>query len=176
MGSTKDLKDVYVANRAAEIQTIASSLGIQIMHVPTETNPADLLSRSCGTNKLKSSIWQHGPEWLTTQHYPEQTHMPVATNELVVEINPVNPIPPVLDLERISSYTRAINIMSKALSFTKSSADPLLKLVMQEQRLHCNSIYAHLSNPRINVSIDIKNTIRDLDLHLIDNVIRPKVD
>ena len=174
MGSTKDIKDVYVANRVAEIQTIVSSLGIRILHVPTETNPADLLSCGCNTNKLKSSIWQHGPEWLTAQHYPEQTHMHVATNELVVEIIPVNPIPPVLDLERISSYTRAINIIPKVLSFTKSSADPLRKLVMQEQRLHCNSIYTHLTNPRISVNIDIKNTIKDLDLHLIDNVIRAK--
>ena len=170
---SKDIKDVYVANRVAEIQTLTSSLGILIMHVPTETNPADLLSRGCTTNKLKSSIWQHGSEWLTTKHYPEQTHMHVATNELVAEINPVNPGPPVLDLERISSYTRAINIMTKVLSFTKSSNDPLLKLVMQEQRLHCNSTYSYLSNPRINVSID-KNTIRDLDLHLIDNIIRAK--
>ena len=85
--STKDIKDVYIANRVAEIQTLTSSLGILIMHVPTESNPADLLSRGCTTNKLKSSIWQHGPEWLTTQHYPEQTHIHVATNELVVEIN-----------------------------------------------------------------------------------------
>ena len=100
--------------------------------------------------------------------------MHVATNELVLEINPVNSIPPVLDLERISSYTRAINIMSKVLSFAKSLADPLLKLVMQEQQLHCNSIYSHLTNPKINVNIDIKNTIKDLNLHLIDNVIRAK--
>ena len=172
--STKDIKDVYVANRVAEIQTLTSLLRILIMHVPTESNPADLLSRGCTTNKLKSSIWQHGPEWLTTQHYPEQTHIHVATNELVVEIKPVNPVPPLLDLERISSYTRAINIMTNVLSFTKSFHDPLLKLVMQEQRLHCNSIYTYLSTPRINVSIGIKNTIRDLDLHLIDNVIRAK--
>ena len=100
--------------------------------------------------------------------------MHVATNELVVVINPVNPIPPILDLERISSYNRAINIMSKVLSFIKSSADPLLKLVMQEQCLRCNSIYSHLANPRINVNIDVKNTIKDLDLHLIDDVIRAK--
>ena len=59
--------------------------------------------------------------------------------------------------------------MTKVLSFTKSSSDPLLKLVMQEQKLH-----SYLSNPRINVSIDIKNTIRNLDLHLINNVIRAK--
>ena len=108
MCSTKDIKDVYVANRVAEIQTLTSSLGILIINVPIEYNPADLLSRGCTTNKLKSSIWQHGPGWLTTQHYPEQTHMHVATNELVIEINPVNPVPPVLDLERIRSYTRAM--------------------------------------------------------------------
>ena len=64
--------------------------------------------------------------------------------------------------------------MSKIVSFIKSSADPLLKLVMQEQHLHCNSIYSHLANPRINVTIDVKNTIRDLDLHLIDGVIKAK--
>ena len=162
--SNKDLKDVYVAYHVAEIQTLASSLGILIMHVPTESNPADLLSRSCTTN-TQSSIWPHGMEWLTNQHYPEQTHIHVATNELVVEINPVNPVPPVLDLDRISSYTGVINIMSKVLSFTNSSSDPLLKLVMQEQKLYFNSIYSHLSrpNPRINVSIglDVKNTIKD---------------
>ena len=64
--------------------------------------------------------------------------------------------------------------MSRILSFIKSSADPLIKLVIQEQRLHCNSIYSHLANPRINVTIDVKNTIRDLDLHLIDGVIKAK--
>ena len=55
VSSTKDIKDVYVANRIAEIQSLTISLGIQIMHVPTETNPADLLSRCSTTNKLKSS-------------------------------------------------------------------------------------------------------------------------
>ena len=174
VSSTKDIKDVYVANHVAEIQTLSFSLGIQIMHVPTETNPADLLSRGSTTNKLKSSIWQHGTEWLSTQHYPEQTHIYVVTSELVVEINPVNPIPPVLDLERISSYSRAINIMSRILRFIKSSADPLLKLIMQEQRLHCNSIYSHLTNPRINITIDVKNTIKDLNLHLVNGVIKAK--
>ena len=37
-------------------------------------------------------------------------------------------------------------------------ADPLLKLVMQEQRLHCNSIFTYLANPRINVTVDVKKT------------------
>ena len=57
VSSTKDIKDIYVANRVAEIQTLTISLVIQIMHVPTETNPADLLSRGGTTNKLKNSIW-----------------------------------------------------------------------------------------------------------------------
>ena len=147
VSSTKDIKDVYVANCIAEIQSLSVSLGIQIIHVPTETNPVDLL--------LKSSIWQHGPKWLSTQNYPEQTHLHVAPNELLAEINPVNPVPPVLDLEMISSYSRVVDIMSRILSFIKSSADPLLKLVIQEQQLHCNSIYSHLVNPRVNVTIDV---------------------
>ena len=50
----------------------------------------------------------------------------------------------------------------------------MIKLVIQEQRLYCNSIYSHLTNPRINVTLDVKNTIRDLDLHLIDGVIKAK--
>ena len=174
VSSTKDIRDVYVANRVAEIQSLSFSLGIQIHHVPTETNPADLLSCARATNKLKSSIWQHGPEWLSTQNYPEQTSIHVATNELLIEINAVNPVPPVLDLERISSYPRAVNIMSRILSFIKSSADPLMKLGIQEQRLHCNSIYSHLINPMINVTIDVKSSIRDIDLHLIDGVIKAK--
>ena len=57
ISGTKDIKDIYVANRVAEIQTLVTSLGIQIMHVPTETNPADLLSCGSTTNKLKTSIW-----------------------------------------------------------------------------------------------------------------------
>ena len=101
VSSNSDSKDVYVANGVAEIQTLVSSLQISIMHVLTESNPADLLSRGCITSKLKSCIWQHGPDWLTTQHYPEQTHLNVAINELVVEINPINPVPPVLNLDRI---------------------------------------------------------------------------
>ena len=62
--------------------------------------------------------------------------------------------------------------MTRVLSFAKSSNDPLLSLVMQEQRLYCNSIYSHLVNPKINVSIDVRITIKDLDLRLINNVIR----
>ena len=45
VSSSKDIKDIYVANCIAEIQSLTISLGIHIMHVPTETNPADLLSR-----------------------------------------------------------------------------------------------------------------------------------
>ena len=62
--------------------------------------------------------------------------------------------------------------MSRILRFIKSSADPLIELIIQEQQLHCNSIYSHLTNPRINVTIDVRNTIQDLDLHLIDGVIK----
>ena len=61
INSEKELKDVYVANRVAEIQTLVIFSGITVNYVPTSDNPADLVSRECTVNKLKSSNWTHGP-------------------------------------------------------------------------------------------------------------------
>ena len=115
--SDKDLNDVYLANRVAKIQVLTVDLGIQLLYVPTTENPADLLSRGCSVEKLKSSNWMHGPDWLITREYPNQDTNKVVVNELVVEINPVAPIPPILDLSRFSKFTKVIRVMSKILQF-----------------------------------------------------------
>ena len=70
--SYKELKDVYVANRVAEIQTLVISLGITVNYVPTYDNPTDLVSRGCTVNKIKSSNQMQGPAWLLTQECPKQ--------------------------------------------------------------------------------------------------------
>ena len=94
INSDKELKDIYVANRVAEIQTIVISLGTVINYIPTNDNPVDLVSRGCTVNKLKSSNWMHCPVWLTTQEYLNQDNEVVIVQELTVEINPINPGPP----------------------------------------------------------------------------------
>ena len=42
--SDKDIKDVYVANRIAEVKTLITRHNVNVMYVPTKANPADYLS------------------------------------------------------------------------------------------------------------------------------------
>ena len=174
--SDKDIKDVYVANRTAEVKTLITQHQVKVMYVPTKDNPADYLSRGCTSNQLKSNNWLYGPSWLLTHEFPEQTSMNVVVNELTVEINPIHPIQPLIDLTKFSSYIRVVRIMAKVLEFCQSPANPFEKLVRQEQLLHCTSIsiHAHLTNNRVNVNVEVKTTIKQLNLYLENDTIRSK--
>ena len=171
--SDRDIKDLYVANRTAEIKTLINQHQVRVMYVPTKDNPADYLSRGCTSKQLKSSNWLHGPSWLLTREFPEQTNTNIVVNELTVEINPVHPL---IDLTKFSLYTRVglLRIMIRVLEFCQSPANPFEKLVRQEQLLHCTSIHAHLTNSRTKVNVEVKTTIKQLNLHLINDVIRAK--
>ena len=115
INSDKELKDVYVANRVAEIQTIVISLGINVHYVPTSDNPADSVPRNCTTNKLNSSNWMHGPDWPIIKEYSNQDSEVDIVNELTVEMNPIDPVPPIINLTRHSTYTKAERIMYRVL-------------------------------------------------------------
>ena len=170
----RDIKDVYVANRTAEIKTLINQHKVKVMYVPTKDNPANYLSRGCTSKQLKSSNWLHGPSWLLTCEFPEQTNTNVVVNEITVEINPIHPVHPLIDLTKFSSYIRVVRIMTRVLEFCQSPANPFEKLVRQEQLLHCTSIHAYLTNPRINVNVEFKTTIKQLNLYLENNIIRAK--
>ena len=115
----------------------------------------------------------HGSTWLLTQEYPKKDNAEVVVVQgLTVEINPINPVPPVIDLTRYSKFVKAERVMLRVLQFLKLNLNPFVKLISQEQKLHCNSIYFYLVNPNINVSLEVKNTIRDLNLILHNNVIK----
>ena len=172
--SDKDIKDVYVANRIAEVKTLITRHNVNVMYVPTKDNLADYLSRGCISTQLKSSNWLHGPSWLLTGNYPEQSNVEVVVKELTVEVNPIHPIQPLIDLTRYSSLTRVVRIMTKVLEFCQSPANPFEKLVRQEQLLHCTSIHAHLNNPRVKVNVEVKTTIKQLSLYLVNDTIRSK--
>ena len=146
--SDKDIKDVSVANRTAEVKTLITLYQVNVMYVPTKDNPVHYLSRGCTSNQLKSSNWLHGPSWLLTRSFPEQSNVNVVVNELTVEVNPIHPIKPLVDLTKYSSFIRVVRIMTKILEFCHSPANPFEKLVRREQLLHCTSIHAHLNNNR----------------------------
>ena len=115
---------------------------------------------------MKSSNWLQGPSWLLIREFPEQSNINIVVNELIVEINPIHPIPPLIDLTKFSSFLRVLRIMTRVLEFCQSPSNPFEKLVRQEQLLHCNSIHAHLTNSRVNVNIEVKTTIKQLNLYL----------
>ncbi|XP_037928917.1 uncharacterized protein LOC119663378, partial [Teleopsis dalmanni] len=52
----------FVGNRVAEIQDITANG--QWRHVPTQSNPADVVSRGCNIRQLSESCWFTGPEFL----------------------------------------------------------------------------------------------------------------
>lgn len=53
----------FVHNRVQDILTLTTDCDWR--HVPTDTNPADLLSRGIVPNELKAAeSWWHGPKWL----------------------------------------------------------------------------------------------------------------
>ena len=64
--------------------------------------------------------------------------------------------------------------MTRVLEFRQSPFNPFEKLVRQEQLLHCTSIHAHLTNHRLNVNAEVRNTIKQLSLYLDNNVIQAK--
>jgi hypothetical protein len=54
----------FVGNRVAKIQE--ETAAVSWHHVPTESNPADLISRGINPTVLSTStLWWHGPQWLS---------------------------------------------------------------------------------------------------------------
>ncbi|XP_055589512.1 uncharacterized protein LOC129741755 [Uranotaenia lowii] len=79
----------FVANRVAEIQELTPHATWN--HVPSEDNPADLLSRGLDLVDLSnSSLWWNGPKWLATQSEPWPTKFKVKENahQSAPEYNP----------------------------------------------------------------------------------------
>ncbi|XP_032294251.2 uncharacterized protein [Drosophila virilis] len=56
--------NVFVANRVAAIQELTT--GMEWHHIPTELNPADIISRGALPSELfRSPLWAHGPSFLS---------------------------------------------------------------------------------------------------------------
>lgn len=76
ISTEKPLKS-YVSNRIAQILDITSSK--QWRHVPTSSNPADIISRGCPANTIiQSELWWYGPQWLQLQDasWPNYSSIP----------------------------------------------------------------------------------------------------
>ena len=72
----------FVANRIGEIQSVSNPK--QWHYVPTESNPADLISRGVPISQLQNdSVWWSGPLFLSLDetHWPKQQFLKQSTDE-----------------------------------------------------------------------------------------------
>lgn len=80
INSYKQLKP-YVSNRIAQILDLTKP--DQWRHVPTNWNPADIISRGCPAEALsENELWWQGPNWLSQ----DESHWPSIKTVLLQEL------------------------------------------------------------------------------------------
>ena len=111
----------FVHHRITEIRSLLPNATWR--YCPTLENPTDLLTRGITTQSLISStLWQHGPEWLTTpEQWPtfQQPPLPtlVVAAAVATEFVPTERTPPDIGLHAIISIDR-YNTLGKLLAVT----------------------------------------------------------
>ncbi|XP_067635778.1 uncharacterized protein [Eurosta solidaginis] len=75
----------FVGNRVSEIQELTSNCHWR--HVPTQHNPADIVSRGCTVSELQKSIWYSGPPFLKrcSEFLPENSQSCPDMDEIIKE-------------------------------------------------------------------------------------------
>ena len=121
-------KLTYVQNRVSEIRELQSDFSF--LHIDSETNPADFLSRGLAFIKFQSnSLWFHGPEWLSNEaQWPEQKAMVISNIEVVCPISARNDLAEIpagdlltspIDPMRYSSLTHLLCVTTLVFKFMK---------------------------------------------------------
>ncbi|XP_066980874.1 uncharacterized protein [Macrobrachium rosenbergii] len=126
--------DVSVRNRVVEIRTLRSDYNLCMLHVPSSKNSADIVTRGVNVSKLANNLmWKHGPSFLLNPlEYPPQKEFvcnAAVVSEILVEPNIIQPIYPVFDMERNSTLTKVMRIISKVMNFCSPPSLP-------EDRVH----------------------------------------
>ena len=122
---------VFVANRVREIKELTGTF--EWRYCPTNTNPADILSRGLTYDKFHGNrLWMKGPDWLTDETlYPQISvnfQIPMSEGDsvcenttLLTDTDRVNPFTPgilhVLDTQRYSSYQKLVRVCAYVLRF-----------------------------------------------------------
>ena len=174
-----NLKDVCVSNRTVELRYLIDACKIHMHHISTKCNPADILSQGCTVKQLVNhQLWLHRP--VECMHdvstNPSSSHQLsfVHVANVLVEIQPIPPTPPVIDISRFSSYSKLIAVVSRILALFKSSRSPLEVLVIQEQKLHCPTLYQYLDNPNMVVPLEVKKLVSQLNLIKENGILKCK--
>nr|XP_033200963.1 uncharacterized protein LOC117163080 [Bombus vancouverensis nearcticus] len=150
----------FVANRVSEIQTKTSIRDWR--HVPTDDNPADLISRGQTLEEfLRPTIWQHGPAWLyqSEGYWPTwaltpQIEVPEQKGAFCLSANPAD----YSLLQRYSSWPKFIRIIARCLRW-KQKRNRAAPLTVTELRITHNKLIKLLQN--IHFSEEIRTLQKD---------------
>ncbi|XP_076391770.1 uncharacterized protein LOC143265174 [Megachile rotundata] len=114
----------FVANRVSEIQQLTSSNNWK--HVMSCENPADLLSRGVTLSSIKnSSLWWHGPLWLSQESHKWPSSEPVAesvpetrqTKTVLVAASGASTMDSFDLVSRYSSYPKLLRVTAYCIRF-----------------------------------------------------------
>ncbi|KAJ8961538.1 hypothetical protein NQ318_014790 [Aromia moschata] len=125
---------VFVSNRVSQIQQLTDISSWR--HVPSEFNPADILSRGVEPHQLKDSkLWWNGPEWLSQGietwpkwHPKDTTEIPERRKCQISLFNKISN--QFMNFERYSILYKLQRIFAYCLRFVENIKTP------KEQRIH----------------------------------------
>ena len=168
---------VYVKNRVAEIRNLKEKCPMQLGHVNTKQNPADLLSRGCTVKTLASSqLWLHGPSRIC---HPDQFLEPIVTHisEIVTQDVPVVRQKSIFLVDRYSRLSKLKRVTDRVIQFINlCSHNKFAHLtnatywIRNQQIQHYPFVYEAVQLPLFeNKYKESRNFISDLNLFLDDN-------
>ena len=127
--SKKTLKS-FVANRIKEIRELTGEF--MWKYCPTDTNPADLLSRGVSADRFKErSLWVIGPVWLTDKDKlpkwnEENTEFlsTIAETESTLHVSTkkftIHEMSRIIDIGRFNSLKKILRVTTYVQRFTKN--------------------------------------------------------
>uniref|UniRef100_A0A182KHE2 Integrase catalytic domain-containing protein n=1 Tax=Anopheles christyi TaxID=43041 RepID=A0A182KHE2_9DIPT len=133
LSETPNTWATFVVNRVSELQHYTNPRLWR--HVPSSSNPADLVSRGMSAAEfLKSKLWGFGPDWLalSPSHWPNTYPEPV--DETNLEIRQVSTA--VMKMPLCSSFKRLLHIVAYCIRFTRNSKEK----ARTQQTTICNPI------------------------------------
>jgi hypothetical protein len=112
-----------VGNRVALIQEETASATCR--HVPTQSNPADLISRVETTTLSTSTLWWKGPQWLTQEpsSWPA-TEFNTPTEILEIKNVHIAVQPPEDITQRFSKLNKLIRVIAYCRRFINNCRHP----------------------------------------------------
>ncbi|GFU02186.1 DUF5641 domain-containing protein [Nephila pilipes] len=121
---------VFVTKRISEIRKLTTSE--DWLHISTDQNPADILSRGCGPKQLQKCKWWQGPAWLQNpkEQWPksavniDEKEVEIEKRKSVISANNTELESISLQLaRRFSRFSKMIRVMAWVLRFQSKAKD-----------------------------------------------------